>query len=320
MAGVAGLPLSAAPLGETTTLRGVPYLGVRAFGRRVGFTSGYAVGALSATLTDGRRSMVLEADSREATLDGLSLYLGDPVARHRGYLWLSVTDAERFLGPILKPSLAPGGRPARPRLVCLDAGHGGRDPGTMNTRLALREKELVLAVSREAQRRLVALGKRVLMTRTDDRFIELEARAAAANRAGADLFISVHLNATSDARVGGTETYILTPRGQRSTNVTQSSSLDLASLPGNRMDGWNAVLGYRLHQEVVGKLGLADRGLRRARFAVLRGLACPGALVESAYLSNEREARRARTAEFQADLAQAVVAAVVAYEKDVSGA
>jgi N-acetylmuramoyl-L-alanine amidase len=94
----------------------------------------------------------------------------------------------------------------RKLLVVLDAGHGGDDPGTIGPR-GLREKDITLAVAKNAKRRLEARGFDVLLTRDADRTLSLEERTAFAEGANGDVFVSIHVNAAPRARVHGIETY-----------------------------------------------------------------------------------------------------------------
>jgi N-acetylmuramoyl-L-alanine amidase len=90
--------------------------------------------------------------------------------------------------------------------------------------------------------------------------------------------------------------------------------------PGNRYDAWNAVLGFHLHRKLMDRLGVFDRGLKRARFKVLTLVECPGVLLESAYLSNDGEAEKVRTADYRDRLAEAVAEGIRAYGIQLEGA
>src|SRR5690606_11814780 len=111
-------------------------------------------------------------------------------------------------------------------------------------KLGLEEKRITLDVTLRVKKMLEAQGYRIVLTRSDDRFVELADRAQIANRASADLFVSIHFNAFPQPNINGTETYIVTRRGQRSTSTVKREASDNDVLPGNAMDPWNAVLGY----------------------------------------------------------------------------
>ena len=208
-----------------------------------------------------------EADSREATLNGLRLFLGDPVALAGGVLCLSRADFERSVAPVLRPGFGLDPRPA-PKVIVLDAGHGGQDPGRVNTPLKINEKTLTLDVARRVRRLLEADGFKVVLTRESDTFIALPQRAAASNLARADAFVSIHFNALpQDARTAGVEVYTFPPRGQRSTNSWSPGAKEDAehhASPVHRVDGWSALLAHSLHVRLVGDLK-APAGLPRPK-------------------------------------------------------
>lgn len=259
---------------------------------------------------DGVR-MEFKAGSREAAWNGYRLFLGEaPIMRGRN-LTLSASDWASVVRPLIDPSHAPS--PGTLRLVVIDPGHGGSDPGTENRALKLKEKTYTLDVAQRLTRVLGKQGYRVLLTRTTDTRLkptqadDLEARAEKANRAGADLFISLHFNSLPDnSTVRGVETYALTPAGQRSTATVKPTAGDRVAYPGNRHDHWNMVLSSFLHRRLVQQLAATDRGLKHARFAVLRPLKCPGALVEGGFLSSRSEAQKIRSASYRQQMAEAI--------------
>lgn len=253
------------------------------------------------------------AASREISINGMRVFLGEPILLHRGGLYISQVDFEATLKPILQPQARVPSGPVR--TVVIDPGHGGRDPGTRNQELGLQEKHLSVAVSQRLQKILERHGYRVVLTRTDDTFIPLEERPARAVAAGADLFVSIHFNAVGKSTVSGVETYILTPSTHRSTGQGATGARDAEIHPGNRHDHWNALLGFLVHRQLLRDLGSFDRGLKRARFQVLRGADCPAVLVEAGYLSNSREAARIATAEFQEKLAHSLALAIDRYRR-----
>ena len=199
----------------------------------------------------------------------------------------------------------------------LDPGHGGKDDGTHNGRSGLQEKNVALDVAKRVGAQLTAAGYRVVFTRSNDTFVPLPDRPAVATHEKADLFVSIHFNAIDNAAVSGNETYILTPQNQESTDGGGAGSRELVPtlLPGNRLDEWNAVLGYRMHRMLVQQMKSFDRGLKRARFVVLRDLNCPGILVEGGYLSNNVEAGKIATPEWREQLATAIVAGIASYRE-----
>lgn len=253
------------------------------------------------------------AGSREIRINGRRVFLGEPVELERRQLFISRIDFETTVRPILSPASRPSPGPIR--TIMIDPGHGGRDPGTRNPLLGLEEKELTLAVAFRLRDLLRRQGFRVELTRETDTFVALEERAARANAAKADLFISIHFNAVGNPAVHGTETYILTPRAHRSTGQSGATPGDLAENPGNDHDHWNALLGFLVHRQLLSDLGSFDRGLKRARFQVLREVNCPAVLVEAGYVSHPAEAARLATAEYQEELARSLAQAIQSYRR-----
>ncbi len=301
-------------------LDGVSYTQARPWFEALGYASAFDPDKRALTLQAPAGKIVLTADSREITLHGLRVFLGEPIVLHRTEPQVATIDLERFLSPILRPAkLAP--RPLR--TLVLDPGHGGQDSGTRNVPGKLDEKTFTLDVAIRLRRLLAAADPswRVLLTREDDRFVSLADRARFANEAGADLFISIHFNAVANnPAVRGTETYVLTPRFQRSTSSQLRAADDKLEQVGNRHDAWSAVLGAQMHRQLLDKLKSQDRGLKRARFAVLRLVDCPSVLVEAGYLSNDEEARLIARPAYRGDIAEALAAAVQAYAAALASA
>ena len=298
---------------------GIEYESVASFATGLGLKSTWTEPQKTLLLQSQWTRLELNNDSREVRLNGIRLLLGDGTVMHRGELLLSRTDERAFLGPILSPRKVPGLVPGA-HTVVIDAGHGGKDSGTSNKKLDLHEKGFALEVARLLKRELEAAGFAVIMTRDSDTFIPLSDRPAVANRRRADLFVSVHFNAIGNASIAGAETYVLTPRVQRSTGAESRSASDNEILPGHANDPWNAVLGHRVHRRVITDMKSFDRGLKRARYLVLRELDCPGILVEGGYLTNDAEARRIASPEWRTRLAKAIAGGIVEYRDALSQA
>ncbi|MEM8809759.1 MAG: DUF3747 domain-containing protein [Cyanobacteria bacterium P01_G01_bin.38] len=183
----------------------------------------------------------------------------------------------------------PTPRPA-PRgqvLVMIDPGHGGRDPGAVGIG-GLQEKELNLWISQRVQQRLTDQGIQARMTRSDDRELDLQPRVDIAERANATIFVSIHANAISLSRpdVNGLETYYY------------SSGIGLART---------------IHNRVLGQTDLRDRGVRRARFYVLRNTSMPAVLVETGFVTGREDVARFRNLSERQQIADAIADGVVDY-------
>jgi N-acetylmuramoyl-L-alanine amidase len=272
--------------------------------------------------TNSANHAELSADAREAGVNGLRVFLGEKVFQRDGHLYVSRTDAERALAPLLRPGLGASLLPA-PKIIVLDPGHGGDDPGAENKAFGLREKTLTLDVALRLKKLLEAAGFKVLLTREADialagnKAVDLALRPDFANRAHADLFISIHFNAAAkDTR--GTEVFTYAPRAQHATDWWGQLSRDDAALekteqPINRFDHWSATLAGALHRRMLQTLRTEDRGKKIAHWAVLKTLNCPGVLVEPAIITNDSDARRVAAPAFRQQIAEALAAGVSDY-------
>ena len=274
---------------------------------------------------EGQRKFVLssrttrfefEADSREAKIGGLRFFLGDPVTLQKGRPQVSRTDYETCLVPLLRPTLLQK-VPRPPKVIVIDPGHGGVDQGTQNPKLGLKEKVFTLDVSQRLKRLLELRGYEVVLTREKDERVDLQSRAIIANRAGADLFISVHFNSLyPDTKTSGAEVFTFTRAGQRSDQsrgAGQPDDTEDDPAPVNRHEAWSVLLADALQRATLKSLKLPDRGQKTKHLGMLRGLNCPGVLVESGFLSNEAEAKKIATPEYRQQIAEALAEGVEWY-------
>ncbi len=268
-------------------------------------------------LSNGALRMEFEGESRAVSFDGVRIFLGEAIQSRGSALYLSTIDYQTAVRPLLFPEAAPP--PGGPvRTIVLDPGHGGRDPGARSAVLGIEEKDMTLDVALRLRTLLEARGYRVILTRRDDRYVSLERRARIANMARADLFISIHFNAVDNASVAGAETFVLTPRHHRSTGQGSRRPEDVETHPGNHNDHWNALLGFYVQRQLLHDTGAADRGVKRARFSVLREVESPAVLVEAGYLSNSAEARRIANPAYRQQLAVSLARGVEHYRRTVN--
>ena len=220
--------------------------------------------------------------------------------------------------------------------IVIDAGHGGHDSGTIGAG-GIMEKDVVLDVALRLGKLLHdRLGAEVIYTRSDDTFIPLETRTAIANKAEADLFISVHANSSQDETARGVETYYL-------NFTTQTDALDVAARE-------NAVSDQSVHQlaDLVKKItlkdkidesrefasdveqslyeglhkgneGLKNRGVKKAPFVVLIGANMPSILTEISFVTNDKDAAQLRTAAYRERVAESIFHGVASYTSGLSG-
>jgi N-acetylmuramoyl-L-alanine amidase len=258
--------------------------------------------------------LTVETDRREITLNGVQHWLSAPIHSFQGKLWVSATDILKTIDPVLRR-----GRPTKPvavRTIILDPGHGGNDRGASG-RTGV-EKTLTLDLAKRLQQQLEACGFRVWLTRSTDRFIPLESRPEVAAEKHASLFVSLHLN--SGGVADGIETFCLTPAGAVSTAATfrgWQKSRDHGADRGNRSDGQNIWLAHCVQKSLVFATAASDRGVRRARFVVIRDAPCPAILIEAGFLTNSAEERKLLNPDYRKRLAKAITEGILSYKAGV---
>ena len=256
------------------------------------------------TLATPAGAFTVRAGSLLAQWDGLEVRLGYAPQMIGGNLYLHTLDLQKCLIPLLTPLVLPA-RGAR--VVVLDPGHGGTDSGTSSALAGRFEKEYTLDWAKRLKPLLEEAGWVVFLTRTNDVEVALPARVEFADAHKADLFLSLHFNATTGGEHAGIETYTTTPTGMPSSVTRAYEDNVVLTFPNNRHDAQNVRLAVRLHRAVLAAVGGRDRGVRRARFlAVLRGQNRPAVLIEGGYLSNPGEAKLVNTPEHRQKLADAV--------------
>jgi N-acetylmuramoyl-L-alanine amidase len=196
--------------------------------------------------------------------------------------------------------------------VVLDPGHGGYDKGQVN-RYGY-EKDFALDVARKLRPLLQAKGLRVIMTREGDYFVPLEVRAQIANKARDSIFVSIHFNATNDnPNATGFEIFSFTPRGAPSTSDSAVAPSALSTQPGSAVDAQSMALSACIYHSLLGHLPEYDRGIKRARFAVLRLTKVPAVLVEGGFLTEQGECKLIAQKEWRARLAHAIGVGIESY-------
>jgi N-acetylmuramoyl-L-alanine amidase len=239
---------------------------------------------------------------------------------------------------LAQPS-APEAAPARSRgrlLVYLDPGHGGEDQGARGSR-GLEEKNAALELAQALALQLAGSGMEVRFTRTSDVFIPLWDRARLANEAGADLFISLHLNASRARQAKGSEVYFLTLGSGDRDEEAIAAEENAGAGPGAESASDNVVAGIledlaqkaylrdseRLAVAIQAELnllgGIKQRGVKQAPFVVLRGAAMPAVLVETAFISNPKEEEKLKSPAFRLKVAQAITQGVRRFFADAVG-
>lgn len=251
----------------------------------------------------------LKPGSQVANLLGHDCLIAFPPRLVSGMPYVHALDLQKTLQPLLTGTLD---LPPKNRVIVIDPGHGGRDSGTRNVFGPDHEKVYTLDWARRLESILTTSGWTVILTRTNDTEIALADRVAIAEKARADVFLSLHFNAGDrHHEMNGLETYCLTPVGLPSNLRRDFDDNPREVHPNNAHDQSNFLLASRLHRGLLKVTGATDRGVRRARFmTVLRGQNRPAVLIEGGYLSNPSESRRIATPSYRQLLAEAVAQAL----------
>jgi len=205
-------------------------------------------------------------------------------------------------------------------IVVIDPGHGGRDPGAIGP-TGVMEKDIVLAISHELRTYLARYpGIVVYMTRDDDVFVPLRSRTEFANKKNADIFVSIHTNASENANVGGYKMYFLSEANNEMDEMTariENSVLELEGIDMSQLSDLEALLLSLANSEFIRESQdlsiMLERsfarnltefrrlhtGVGQANFLVLAGAAMPAVLVEAGFISNLREEKLLSNGDFQ---------------------
>ncbi len=265
-------------------------------------------------LTGPAHRIQLQIHSPEAQIDGVQVRLLFPLVQKGESVWMAVLDLKSTFEPVLYPPRLRRG--SLLKTICLDPGHGGKDPGFQVG--SSKEKRLTLLFSQELESQLKRAGWKVSLTRSRDTFVELPSRPEIARHRKADLFVSLHFNATeaSASSVKGVEVYCLTPAGAPSTNAGGEGG-GAGWFAGNRYNEENMFLAYQLQKTLTREVPTEDRGVHRARFWVLRDAVMPAVLIEAGFLSHPMEGQRICSPGYRRQLANAIVNGLEAYRRGV---
>ena len=195
------------------------------------------------------------------------------------------------------------------KVIFLDPGHGGKDPGAQY--LGLKEKDLTLQVSQQLKTKLESLGYTVIMSRSTDVFVDfVTERSKMSNETNADMFISIHFNATGhglDSGEDGIQTYMYQPTGNIPSVINKKWHDNPTRLK------YSYKLGSYIHQSVLATTQAKDAGLLAKSFAVLRETNKPAVLLELGYMDDSKESQKIRTKEYQQKLVDGIAQGIQQY-------
>lgn len=220
------------------------------------------------------------------------------------------------------------------RVVVVDAGHGGRDPGAIGVG-GLREKDVTLALAKTLRKSLRARGFEVVLTRDRDRTLSLEERTAIAEGVGGDVFVSVHANASPRAELAGVELFTLQENAERQTlrlaareNGVAPAEVDplqrlLARLRLTEAGARSSLLAKQVHREIASGMGerwpsAREPALKQGPFYVLYLSDMPALLIEAGFVTHRDDAYRLRDPEYLRAMAEEIAKGVERFRDEVA--
>jgi len=327
--------------GDVRTFGGAEYLPVSKLCRAYNLDCKWDDVVRTSTIQGGRGRIVLRCGSRMILVNGSDKTLDRPVIMDAGTAFVPMSFVRNNLAAVIgevRPEMpAAAETPAKYtiRTIVLDPGHGGNDPGALGGRSRVREKDMTLGLARSVRDILREKGMRVVMTRESDTFIPLPKRARIANNSGADLFVSLHINASRSRSLKGFECYFLsnaTDDNARALEAAENATLKLGDEADARMSGqlertlWDmelsenrresAILAGHICESVKNDIDIGNRGLRTARFYVLKFTRIPAVLVEAGYISNKYDEAKLKDPAFLSEVARAVAGGIMRFKQE----
>src|SRR6476620_10297890 len=295
---------------EVIKISGHDYLTVENISKFYGLPAGVVAQGEKMRFETVKNPLEFVSGSREAMINGARSWLCFPSIEQDGKYLISRTDVAKTIEPLVRPHrVADVGKV---QTVILDPGHGGYDKGQVS-RYGY-EKDFALDVARKLRPFLQAKGLRVIMTREGDYFVPLEVRAQIANATRNSIFVSIHFNGTNDdPNATGFEIFSFTPRGAPSTSDSAVSSSSYNMQPGSTVDAQSMALSACIYHSVLGHIPEYDRGIKRARFAVLRLTKVPAVLIEGGFLTDGGESRLISNKDWRGKLAAAIGVGIESY-------
>src|SRR6516164_4864733 len=291
-------------------ISGHDYLTVDNISRFYGLPAGVVAQGEKMRFETVKNPLEFVSGSREAMINGARSWLCFPLIEQEGKFLVSRTDVAKTIEPLVRPHRVPN--VGNVQTVVLDPGHGGYEKGQVSR--YGEGKDFALDVARKLRPILQAKGLRVIMTREGDYFVPLEVRAQIANRARDAIFVSIHFNGSGDdPNATGFEIFSFTPRGAPSTSDGNVAATSLSMQPGSSMDAQSLALSACIYHSLLGHVPEYDRGIKRARFAVLRLTNVPAVLIEGGFLTEGGESKLIANKDWRAKMAGAIGIGIESY-------
>jgi len=257
------------------------------------------------------RQLVVKTGTREAIIDGVRHWLSYPVAVSGGAPFVTLVDVNTTLGPAMSPAAVENIKPVK--TVVFDPGHGGHDRGGLSP--YGDEKDYALDVVKRAREILESKGVKVVQSRLSDSFVDLSERPKMIENYESPVFVSVHFNSAEwKPSASGIEVYALPPAGLPTTGKAPDPILDRRKDAGNTHEPASFVFANIMQHILLGRMqGSFDRGVKRARYLVLRYSDAPSILIEGAFVTNPEEAKNIHSTQWRQEYASAVADGILAY-------
>lgn len=277
----------------------------------------------------GGKTVTLMPDSSRALVNEKAIRLDHPVEYKDGTAYIPAQSAlflsEKVFG-LEKARVVPVKGMYQIKTVVIDPGHGGKNWGA-RSRCGTKEKNIVLDISKRLKRYLEKKGLKVFLTRNKDVFIPLKKRTAFANNKKADLFISVHANASRYSSARGLEVFYLseaTDDTARALAAAENASLKFEEVSSpteydlmlSEYRRESRELACYICNVTADRLGMRKRGVKGARFVVLKGAMMPAVLAEVGFLTNWQEASKLKKSSFRDKVASAISCSILAYKRE----
>ena len=283
------------------------------------------------TLSKGSSKARALMGSPVAVLDNENILLSQPLRRERGMIIVPLDFKRKVIEPLSREAYPSA---VKFKEVVIDAGHGGKDPGTIG-RSGLKEKTVVLDIAKFLKRNLEQKGIKVVMTRTHDDFISLEKRTEVASRSGAGLFVSIHANASPHRSAKGLEIFYLRELDRDEKNdpqikenrrslfqryAMQRNSMVLDNILSDMLYTYKRAESERLAryltQKTSSKMKARNRGSKSSGFFVLRNTLVPAILIEVGFLSNPQEEKLLKTKWYRQKIADSLTESILGYARE----
>jgi len=320
------------------SIDGVNYVTLTTLCNVKGINWDYDTFSRTVTLFKNPHKINLMVGESLVLVNGSPRHLNHPLEIYQGGLAVPFEFKAQILDVLFrdyalsKPACAPIGI----KKIVIDAGHGGRDPGTIG-RSGLREKDVNLDIAKRLSLLFQSQGVKVAMTRSTDSFIPLPSRVDVANKSGADLFLSIHSNANRVRSLSGFEVYYVSPLvddSQRALSAARDAKLGFDakcfSYPSLNLKAaiWDMMytryraesvgLGRNICRSVKNDLDARIIGIKGARYYVLKGVRMPAVLVEIGFLSNNDEERMLKNSFYRQKMAEGIFSGIKNYSQELA--